>query len=290
MHVDRPEDVTAPARRAALEAVGVELHACPETWTALAADVLEGLTTTTETAAEVVLRRRGSRALRRDHASCPSTTRRAGAAILATHAPEIAAATGADTLVELGSGSSTKTGSSSTGCVPHGTLRRYVPVDVSDSALEAAVPALARGYPGHRRSHARSSRLRARTSDAAAPEAAAGWSPSWAARSETSQPGRARATSSPRSGRLRPDDALLLGTDLVKDPRRLDAAYDDAAGVTADVQPQRACASSTASSTRDFDPDAFEHVARWNAERSGSRCGSAAGAPRPCGSTGSGSR
>ena len=35
------------------------------------------------------------------------------------------------------------------------------------------------------------------------------------------------------ASRLGPDDRLLLGTDLVKDPDVLEAAYDDAAGVTA---------------------------------------------------------
>jgi L-histidine N-alpha-methyltransferase len=63
-----------------------------------------------------------------------------------------------------------------------------------------------------------------------------------------------------------PDDALLVGTDLVKDPARLVRAYDDAQGVTAEfnrnvlhVLRDRLGA--------DVDPDAFEHVAVWDAEQ-----------------------
>ena len=64
-------------------------------------------------------------------------------------ADEIADLTGADTLVELGSGSSEKTRLLLDALRDAGTLRRYVPVDVSDGALEAAVPRPGRAsYPG----------------------------------------------------------------------------------------------------------------------------------------------
>jgi L-histidine N-alpha-methyltransferase len=62
------------------------------------------------------------------------------------------------------------------------------------------------------------------------------------------------------------DDAFLVGLDLVKDPARLHAAYNDAAGVTAEfnlnvlrVVNRRFGA--------DFDPADFEHVAFYDAER-----------------------
>ncbi len=64
---------------------------------------------------------------------------------------------------------------------------------------------------------------------------------------------------------LRPGDAFLLGTDLVKDPAVLVAAYDDAAGVTAAFN-KNVLAVLNAELGADFDLDAFDHVALWDAE------------------------
>jgi L-histidine N-alpha-methyltransferase len=63
--------------------------------------------------------------------------------------------------------------------------------------------------------------------------------------------------------RLRPGDSFLLGTDLVKDPAVLVAAYDDSAGVTAAFN-KNVLAVLNAELGADFDLDAFEHVARWD--------------------------
>jgi L-histidine N-alpha-methyltransferase len=62
---------------------------------------------------------------------------------------------------------------------------------------------------------------------------------------------------------LGPDDALLLGTDLVKDVERLEAAYDDAAGVTAEFN-RNVLHVVNRELDADFDPDAFDHVARFD--------------------------
>ena len=64
---------------------------------------------------------------------------------------------------------------------------------------------------------------------------------------------------------MRPGDFLLLGTDLVKDPATLVAAYDDESGVTAAFN-KNVLAVLNAELGADFDLDAFEHVAVWNAE------------------------
>ncbi len=64
---------------------------------------------------------------------------------------------------------------------------------------------------------------------------------------------------------LNPGDFFLLGTDLVKDPAVLVAAYDDAAGVTADFN-KNVLAVLNAALGADFDLDTFEHVAVWDAE------------------------
>jgi L-histidine N-alpha-methyltransferase len=62
---------------------------------------------------------------------------------------------------------------------------------------------------------------------------------------------------------LRPGDALLLGTDLVKDPAVLLAAYDDAAGVTAAFN-KNVLSVLNGELGADFDPDEFDHVALWD--------------------------
>jgi len=65
--------------------------------------------------------------------------------------------------------------------------------------------------------------------------------------------------------RMRPGDFFLLGTDLVKDPATLVAAYDDESGVTAAFN-KNVLAVLNAELGADFDLDAFEHVAMWNAD------------------------
>jgi L-histidine N-alpha-methyltransferase len=61
------------------------------------------------------------------------------------------------------------------------------------------------------------------------------------------------------------EDRLLLGTDLVKARDRLEAAYDDASGVTAEFN-KNVLRVLNRELGADFDPDAFEHVARYDAE------------------------
>ena len=63
---------------------------------------------------------------------------------------------------------------------------------------------------------------------------------------------------------MRPEDFFLLGTDLVKDEATLIAAYDDASGVTADFNKNVLAVLNTELGA-DFDLDAFEHVAVWDA-------------------------
>ena len=64
---------------------------------------------------------------------------------------------------------------------------------------------------------------------------------------------------------LRPGEMLLLGTDLVKSPDVLVPAYDDAAGVTAEFN-KNVLHVINRELKADFDPDAFEHVAIWDAD------------------------
>ncbi|MBV6697915.1 L-histidine N(alpha)-methyltransferase [Kitasatospora aureofaciens] len=190
----------------------------------------------------------------------PTRTERA---ILTARAGEIAAATKARTLVELGSGSSEKTRLLLDALNALGTLHTYVPVDVSESALTAAGTALAAEYPGLA-VHGVLADFTARL----------GLPPDGGPRLVAFLGGtlgnllpdeRAAFLRGLRAA-LDPGDFLLLGTDLVKDPAVLVAAYDDAAGVTAEFN-RNVLNVLNRELSADFDPDAFEHVALWDPER-----------------------
>ena len=188
---------------------------------------------------------------------------RAEREILRAQAAQIAGASGARTLVELGSGSSDKTRLLLDALREAGTLRCYVPVDVSEPALVAAGDALTAEYPGLD--------VRAVVSDfeehlgfpadgdAPAPRLVA-FLGSTIGNLLPDQ--RTAFLARVRAG-LRPGDAFLLGTDLVKDPGTLVAAYDDDSGVTAAFN-KNVLAVLNAELGADFDTDEFEHVALWD--------------------------
>jgi L-histidine N-alpha-methyltransferase len=193
---------------------------------------------------------------------------RAEREILQAVAPQIAAASGAATLVELGSGSSEKTRLLIEALREAGTLRRYVPVDVSEQALLAAASALFSDYPGLEVSGVVSDfeeyvGLLAGSDDGAESPRLIAFLGSTIGNLLPGQ--RASFLDRIRSG-LADGDALLLGTDLVKDPAVLVSAYDDEAGITAAFN-KNVLSVLNHELGADFDPDAFEHVARWNAEQ-----------------------
>jgi len=183
--------------------------------------------------------------------------------ILAREAASFAELTGADTLVELGSGTSQKTRLLLDALGEAGTLRRYVPFDVDESVLTSAGQAVAQEYPGiavHGVIGDFEQHL---------PLLPAGGRRLFAFLGGTVgnlDPQQRGHFLRALAGQMGPDDALLLGTDLVKDPERLVRAYDDASGVTAafnrnvlHVLRHRLGA--------DVDPDAFDHVAVWDPEQ-----------------------
>ncbi|KOV59012.1 histidyl-tRNA synthetase [Streptomyces sp. AS58] len=183
---------------------------------------------------------------------------RAEREILLARSTAIAAATGARTLVELGSGSSEKTRhliDAMTG------LHTYVPVDVSESALTQAGQALIAERPALS-VHALIADFTAdlELPDTPGPRLVAflGGTIGNLLPAE-----RAEFLASLRA-LLAPGDALLLGTDLVKDERVLVRAYDDAAGVTAAFD-KNVLTVVNRELGADFDPDAFDHVALWDA-------------------------
>ena len=185
---------------------------------------------------------------------------RAEAEILRARAAEITAASGADTLVELGSGTSEKTRILLDAMRDGGSLRRFIPFDVDASVLTSAGEAVSAEYPG------------------VDVDAVCG---DFEEHLGKIPPGGRRLvvflgstignlTPGPRADflaaladTLAPGDTLLLGADLVKDVGRLERAYDDAAGVTAKFN-LNVLSVVNRELDANFDLAAFEHVARWN--------------------------
>lgn len=189
----------------------------------------------------------------------PTRTERA---LLRQHADRLAEASGADTLVELGSGSSEKTRLLLDALARAGTLRRYVPQDVSISALEAAATEVAGEYPDVEvhgvvgdftrhldqlpgGDHRLLAFLGGTLGNLLPAERAVFLAD-------------ARAT-------LVPGEHLLLGVGLVTDPQVMVPAYDDPVGVTAEFN-RNVLHVLNRELGADFAPDAFTHVALWNAD------------------------
>lgn len=185
---------------------------------------------------------------------------RTEAQILRERSAEITAAAGADTLVELGSGTSEKTRMLLDAMRAGGSLRRFIPFDVDAGVLRAAGDAIGREYPGIE--------IDAVCGDF---EEHLGKIPRVGRRLVVFlgstignlTPGPRMDFLSALADTLQPGDSLLLGTDLVKDSERLVRAYDDAAGVTAAFN-RNVLAVVNRELDADFDLDAFDHVAKWN--------------------------
>jgi L-histidine N-alpha-methyltransferase len=183
--------------------------------------------------------------------------------ILESAAGDIAARSGAATLVELGSGSSEKTRLLLDALVRAGSLRSYVPVDVSSSALESALAGLAPEYPDvdlYGIVDDFDGDLGALPTTGPTLVAFLG---STIGNLDSAQ--RKLFFSKIRAG-LRAEDTLLLGTDLVKETDRLLSAYDDAAGITAAFN-RNVLSVLNRELGADFDIGNFEHVASWDAAR-----------------------
>ncbi|GAA4926623.1 L-histidine N(alpha)-methyltransferase [Actinoplanes utahensis] len=187
----------------------------------------------------------------------PTRTERA---LLEQHAPEIARITEAKTLIELGSGSSEKTRLLLDAMVAAGTLGAFVPLDVSESALAAAVTALTGAYPGlsvHGVVGDMTRHLHHLPDGDSRVVAFLGGTLGNLVPAE-----RAAFLTALRDV-LHEGEWLLLGAALVTDPAVLVPAYDDAAGVTAEFN-RNVLHVINRELGADFDPSAFRHVALWN--------------------------
>lgn len=180
--------------------------------------------------------------------------------ILAREAATIADRAGADTLVELGSGTSEKTRLLLDAMAATGSLRRIVAFDVSEPTIRSATAALAREYPGtsvHGVVGDFDHHLDRLPGGGRRMVAFLGSTIGNLGPAE-----RKRFLADVAAG-MEPGDSLLLGTDLVKSRARLEAAYDDSAGVTAEFN-KNVLTVLNRELGADFDAAQFAHVARFD--------------------------
>jgi L-histidine N-alpha-methyltransferase len=185
---------------------------------------------------------------------------RAERALLEAHARSIGDLAKADTLVELGAGACEKTRVLLSALQATGSLARYVPFDVSDQFLRGAATTLSEEFTsldihvviGDFHHHLAEIPTEGRRLIAFLGGTIGNLDPTQRARFLFDLNCSMSST-----------DSLLIGTDLVKDPARLVAAYDDAAGVTADFN-RNVLHVLNEQLGGDFDPELFRHVALWN--------------------------
>jgi L-histidine Nalpha-methyltransferase len=230
---------------------------------ALCADVLAGLTATPKSLPpKYFYDERGSELFDKITRLPEYYLTRAETAILRQHAGQIAALSACESLVELGSGTSTKTRLLLTALLDHGTLRTFIPLDVDPVVLSEAADKLTADYPGLQVApvvgdfeHDLTALPRGGRRMIAFLGSTIG---------NLDPPARASLFRQVAAA-LGPADTFLLGTDLVKDPARLVRAYDDQAGVTAEFN-RNVLVVLNRELNADFVVDRFEHVALWDAE------------------------
>ncbi len=187
----------------------------------------------------------------------PTETERS---ILRRVAPQIAELSGADTLIELGSGTSDKTRTLLDSFAATGQLRRFVPLDVSEQTLRQAADELTAAYPGlavHGIVGDFTLHLSHLPADGVPMVAFLGSTIGNLYVEER------RAFLATLAANLPANATLLLGVDLVKSVDRLVAAYDDSQGVTAEFT-RNVLDVLNRELDGNFQRDAFDHIAFWD--------------------------
>ena len=230
----------------------------------LPGDVLEGLTSSPKCIAPKHFYDARGSALFEDITRLPEYyPTRAEREILSTHGHQIAQITKTRELVELGSGAAEKALLLIEPMLAEESLERYVPVDVSETALREASEAIATLHP-ELTIHGAVADITRHLGDL-----------------PQSSGGRTVALLGGTIGNFRPSDRIrllrematfaghhghvLIGMDKVKDPAVLVAAYDDAAGVTAQFN-LNLLAVINRELGADFKQEDFAHVALWDSE------------------------
>jgi L-histidine Nalpha-methyltransferase len=188
---------------------------------------------------------------------------RAERSILEEAATDLAALTKAAELVELGSGTAAKTRVLLDAMHAAGTLKRYIPMDVTESMVRDCAEELTGEYPGLQ-VHGVIGDFE-RHLDQVPPAVGPRIVAFLGGTIGNFPPGSRRRVLREIASLLGPEDHLLMGTDLVKDPDVLEAAYDDAQGVTADFN-RNVLRVLNRELDADFDLDDFDHVALFDRE------------------------
>jgi L-histidine N-alpha-methyltransferase len=253
---------TATARTAQAPNITVETHLTgADRRAALASDVREGLRATPkQLPPKWFYDETGSVLFEKITMLAEYYPTRRERAVLHARAAQIASVTGADTLVELGSGTSEKTRLLLNALQAAGTLRRFVPFDVDVTVLTRAADVIGAEYP--------EIAVHAVVGDF---ERHLELLPAGGRRLVVFlggtignlEPAPRHAFLTGVRARLAPGDALLLGADLVKDVGRLLRAYDDAAGVTAAFN-RNVLSVVNRELGADFALRGFAHVAAWD--------------------------
>jgi L-histidine Nalpha-methyltransferase len=230
----------------------------------LANDVLDGLTKPfKELAPKHFYDARGSELFEQITEQPEYYPTRTEMAILGERAEEIVAPTRAGERGELGAGASAKARLLLDAMRDAGILRRYVPLDVSESVVEDAARSLVEDYEGLQ-VHGVVGDFERHLDRV--PDAEDGVTRLVALLGGTIgnfPPGTRRNVLGKIAALLGPEDRLLLGTDLVKDPRIIEAAYNDAAGITADFN-RNLLHVLNRELHGDFPPESFEHIAFYD--------------------------
>lgn len=182
--------------------------------------------------------------------------------ILSERSGDIATASGADTLVELGSGAADKTRVLLDGMSRTGQLARFVPFDVSEGILRSSSADLLNDYPeldihgvvGDFEHHLSEIPTVGRKLTALLGGTVGNFDPV-----------ERRAFLQNIVAGMKPGDSFLLGTDLVKDIDRLELAYNDPQGITADFNMNVLTVLNNRVDAN-FNPDNFEHYAKFDTD------------------------
>jgi L-histidine Nalpha-methyltransferase len=247
--------------------IAIDVHLSTDQAAAMEADVREGLTRKQkELSPKYFYDERGSQLFEAITELDEYYPTRRERQILVERSAEIVAAAGNPaTLIELGSGSASKTRHLLDAMRDAGTLRTYVPVDISEEITRETAAALVEEYPGldvHGLVCDFEADLeRTPTTTEHGPRLIAFLGGTIG----NLYPDERSAFLSRIAALLDPTDHLLLGTDLVKDVGRLELAYDDPAGVTAEFNKNVLCVLNRELGG-DFDLATFEHVANFDEE------------------------
>jgi L-histidine Nalpha-methyltransferase len=246
--------------------IAIEVHLDAEAAATMARDVRRGLMTIPkELSPKYFYDERGSQLFELITELDEYYPTRAEREILSERSAEIVAAAGAPPeLVELGSGSAAKTRHLLSAMRDAGCLETYVPIDISEEITQQTAELLVEEYPGldvrglvcdfehhlERIPDAGERRLIAFLGGTIG----------------NLYPYQRRSFMCRIAALMFPGDHFLLGADLIKEAGRLEAAYDDSKGVTAEFN-KNVLEVLNRELGADFDLDSFDHVARYDREQ-----------------------